>query len=940
SLCGGGLYLVRNNTSAKVKRECLYLEAVASILKTKVPHQYQLSIANSSSDEGSSPDLEGKNIYLEKVFLIDEALKFSVHETTEEGDESVRMLGLMWIDVSSPGLDDCYEFLINPQSEECSERDIYTFEDAVYQCMWERANQTSLWEVSEEEFSAEFSAFKARYTLELNLIDFYRLEKISLTSQSLPRSELSNSFERERSLTPQAEYDDDDVDEDEEVIDDRSDSSAEEIANQLRATTLNSNESPNTLPSISPKVSTAQSKGKSPAQPKTPSGRSHTGLSPAVSPNNASRASGVKASTPAQSRFNNLQSTSSPSPSSPSVNIRNNSIYSDIRKSPAQIRSNLSPVASSSNHALNQVETQMTDRATTNEISEGTFQRVWTDYCDLYFFHEDVGGFKLHMRGVLAVLWTPMAESPQEDLCWLSVINVDDGSNLLCMNIDHSQSINFSEDYICFKYTRIDTDTDAKLEHSWLLRIVNDEGQKDVRRYDAAQGAFQKALFERDVRAGRQENPAVEKRELNNDQSAQGSVEVVRDIEIPDAEPESEDSESEDESSEESTSGVRCQQNRPAPRKSSSGPQNSQLAVGYKEDMSFVVRGDMIGVFQNQQSRGQQLKFMASIKELTTPEGRKLVPSKVMLHKQDSLIVLQDPVNKSSLYCLDLQVGKVVEEWKVGKGDGISNIFPRSKFSQMDPEQTLLGHSTKSLFAIDPRLSGSKLARNEDKTWKTLDISCGTTTKSGHIALGCHNGDIKLLDSKIGKDSTVSITEGRDRVIAVDCSSDGKYLIATYRTYLMLYDCQHRNNGPLGFTKKFSIADKPTGYRIELSPEHRALIASEGVEICFKPAKFNQGLDSIEKSIVTQIGPYIIDFNFRKLKNREISYTTKRYDEKIVDGMFKWNNDREIVVAMPGDVFLENRKKLLKPDRNSLVGVGSINRSSLAGGSIVREWGG
>ncbi|CAH7688292.1 VID27 cytoplasmic protein-domain-containing protein, partial [Phakopsora pachyrhizi] len=189
---------------------------------------------------------------------------------------------------------------------------------------------------------------------------------------------------------------------------------------------------------------------------------------------------------------------------------------------------------------------------------------------------------------------------------------------------------------------------------------------------------------------------------------------------------------------------------------------NSQLVVGYKEDMLFVVRGDMIVVFQNQQSCSQQLKFMASIKELTIPKGRKLVPSKAMLHKQNSLIVLEDPVNKSSLYCLDLQVGKVVEEWKVGKGNGISNIFPCSKFSQMDPEQTLLGHSTKSLFVIDPRLSRSKLGRNEDKTCKVLEILCGPMKKSGHIALGCHNRNIKLLDSKIRKDSMVSITEGRD----------------------------------------------------------------------------------------------------------------------------------------------------------------------------------
>lgn len=34
---------------------------------------------------------------------------------------------------------------------------------------------------------------------------------------------------------------------------------------------------------------------------------------------------------------------------------------------------------------------------------------------------------------------------------------------------------------------------------------------------------------------------------------------------------------------------------------------NSQLAVGYKEDLSFVVQGDMIGVFKQQREGGKKV---------------------------------------------------------------------------------------------------------------------------------------------------------------------------------------------------------------------------------------------------------------------------------------------------------------------------------------------
>jgi VID27 C-terminal WD40-like domain len=38
-----------------------------------------------------------------------------------------------------------------------------------------------------------------------------------------------------------------------------------------------------------------------------------------------------------------------------------------------------------------------------------------------------------------------------------------------------------------------------------------------------------------------------------------------------------------------------------------------------------------------------------------------------MLHQQDSSLLLQNPGNPYDIYRVDLEVGKVVEEWKVGE---------------------------------------------------------------------------------------------------------------------------------------------------------------------------------------------------------------------------------------------------------------------------------
>lgn len=57
------------------------------------------------------------------------------------------------------------------------------------------------------------------------------------------------------------------------------------------------------------------------------------------------------------------------------------------------------------------------------------------------------------------------------------------------------------------------------------------------------------------------------------------------------------------------------------------GSQNEQLAVGYRHDRSFVVRGNNIGVFKH--TDDDQLKFSTAIRKIMTPGGKAFAPKKV-----------------------------------------------------------------------------------------------------------------------------------------------------------------------------------------------------------------------------------------------------------------------------------------------------------------------
>lgn len=101
---------------------------------------------------------------------------------------------------------------------------------------------------------------------------------------------------------------------------------------------------------------------------------------------------------------------------------------------------------------------------------------------------------------------------------------------------------------------------------------------------------------------------------------------------------------------------------------------NSQLAVGYKHDRSFVVRGSKIGVFKH--TPDNHLEFSTNISKVETPNGKIFNPKKIMLHAEDRNMIMQDGDNPNSLFRMDLEYGKIVDEWKVHDDIPVTSFAP------------------------------------------------------------------------------------------------------------------------------------------------------------------------------------------------------------------------------------------------------------------------
>ena len=352
------------------------------------------------------------------------------------------------------------------------------------------------------------------------------------------------------------------------------------------------------------------------------------------------------------------------------------------------------------------------------------------------------------------------------------------------------------------------------------------------------------------------------------------------------------------------------------------GNVNSQLAVGAKVDRSFVVRGDRIGVFKH--TADNHLEFSTSINKVATPKGTAFAPSKIMLHAEDRNMVLQNKNDPNSLYRMDLEVGKVVDEWKVHDDIPVNIYAPESKFAQTTGEQTFLGLSNNAMYRIDPRLSGNKLVDSELKQYVSKnDFSAAATTEDGYIAVASSKGDIRMFD-RLGINAKTALPALGDPIIGIDTSADGRWILATTRTYLLLIDAmQHegKNEGKLGFEKAFGKDAKPQPRRLGLTPSHVAQFQHEtGAPLSFTPARFNTGEGKEETTIITATGQFIVTWSMKKvLQGRKDPYSIKRYSEEIKADNFSYGSDKNIVVALPNEVDMVARRALQRPTRESIM---------------------
>ena len=329
---------------------------------------------------------------------------------------------------------------------------------------------------------------------------------------------------------------------------------------------------------------------------------------------------------------------------------------------------------------------------------------------------------------------------------------------------------------------------------------------------------------------------------------------------------------------------------------------NRFLETGHKDESMAVVisrlskGGTGFQVF-NTEGGGSKPAPISSMTKL----GSMIDPSAVMMHEGDSKCLLLDPsLGRDKVFELDLERGKIVNEWT--PGTGINKMMPVSKQSQRGGEKTFLGMNERSIFAIDPRMKPNEHTGNRvySFTYATnVKLSTAATDREGHIVAGNRSGQLRLFDGQTNKEGELkraktllsNLSTSEVPITHVDVTADGKWIIATCANFLMLVS----TDGGSGFTKSISSSSSPP-IILSLSPSD---IAKHGLTaIQFTGAKF----DEQRGLIVTSTGSLAILWDFAKATaGRTNAYSIKPMKDYIVDIGNVGGRTSSSVVAMYED---------------------------------------
>ncbi|KAH6758960.1 Vacuolar import/degradation [Perilla frutescens var. frutescens] len=313
------------------------------------------------------------------------------------------------------------------------------------------------------------------------------------------------------------------------------------------------------------------------------------------------------------------------------------------------------------------------------------------------------------------------------------------------------------------------------------------------------------------------------------------------------------------------------------------------LALGAL-DNSFLVSDSGIQVVRNYthgiQGKGIYVNFDDG--KLSEKKASSATPRKALLMRAETNMLLMSPMNEAKphsrgLHQFDIESGKVVSEWKFGK-DGaeitMRDITNDSKGAQMDPSgSTFLGLDDNRLCRWDMRDRNGMVQNIVDESTPVLNwtqghqfsrgtnFQCFATTGDGSIVVGSLDGKIRLYSISSMRMAKTAFPGLGSPITHVDVTFDGKWILGTTDTYLILICSLFTDKDgktKTGFAGR--MGNRISAPRLlKLNPVDSHMAGASK----FRNAQFSWVTENgrQERHLVATVGKFSVIWNFQQVKD-------------------------------------------------------------------------
>ena len=324
--------------------------------------------------------------------------------------------------------------------------------------------------------------------------------------------------------------------------------------------------------------------------------------------------------------------------------------------------------------------------------------------------------------------------------------------------------------------------------------------------------------------------------------------------------------------------------------------EHSELQVGALQN-SFLLRGSTVDVFRNAQDGLQLAEGAESDEEepglgglrlrLRDAKGSAFTPQRALLARGETNLLLLTPdagratgERSHSVFQFDIEREAVVSAWKCSKDDvpiPMRDIVGDTKGAQLEQGSTFMGLDDNRLCRWDMRAAeGSVASAMASPTLgysaghdfaRGTGFTCMATTGSGDVVVGGSDGKLRLYSEGVLRQAKTSFPGIGAPITHVDVTFDGKFVLATTDSYLMVVSTAFRdpksNQLKTGFKGKMGGAIAAPRL-LKLLPQDVA--RTKGAP--FSKARFTwvTAGDSSERWISAACGAFSVVWNFRHVK--------------------------------------------------------------------------